>query len=329
MADVICLGILVVDVLAWPVDAMPQRGSLALIDGATPRAGGCALNTATTLARFDLDVTVAGVVGADALGGYLLETITQRGLDSRIARSVQHPTSTSVVLVASDGERTFLHSPGANACLTEDTFDVDTLASAKAVHLGGSLLMPGLDGEPAARLLEQLRARGVHTSIDSAYDADGRWHRFLPMLAHTDLATVGWAEGQHITGEREPDRIANALHRHGCREVAVKMGPEGSYVSGAGHRGHHAAFPVTAVDGTGAGDAFTAGLLYGRLAGWPLSDATRLATAAGALATTAIGAVEGVGDLSQAIALAGLDIDSGGASSTGAAQHRRCRGSGW
>lgn len=63
---------------------------------------------------------------------------------------------------------------------------------------------------------------------------------------------------------------------------------------------------VAAVDGTGAGDAFAAGLLYGRLAGWPLERAARLANAAGALATTAVGAVEGVGGLDEALALAGL-----------------------
>lgn len=306
MADVTCLGILVVDVLAWPVDAMPQRGSLALIDGVTARPGGCALNTATTLARFGLDVTVAGVVGVDPFGDHLLETITKQALTSQILRSQEHPTSTSVVLVASDGERTFLHSPGANASLTEGTFDIDTLASARALHLGGCLLMPGLDGEPAARLLTALRARGMHISVDSAFDAAGRWHRFVPLLPHANLATVGWAEGCAITGEREPDRIADALHKHGCPEVAVKMGPEGSYVSGAAYRGHHAALRVTTVDETGTGDAFTAGLLYGRLAGWPLEDAARLATAAGALAATAIGAVGGVTGLSDAIALAGL-----------------------
>lgn len=306
MADVVCLGVLVVDVLAWPVDAMPERGSLALIEGVSTHAGGCALNTATTLARFDLDVTVAGAVGTDPFGDLLVETIVDRGLTSRVIRSVQQPTSTSVVLVASDGERTFLHSPGANACLTEDTFDRDTLASARALHLGGSLLMAGLDGEPTARLLETLHARGLHISVDSAYDAGGRWHRFLPLLPHTDLATVGWAEGRGITGEHDPPRIADALHRHGCAEVAVKMGPEGSFVSGPGHRGHHDALPVTAVDGTGTGDAFTAGLLYGRLAGWPLTDAVRLATATGAMAATAIGAVEGVTDLADAIRLAAL-----------------------
>ena len=66
--------------------------------------------------------------------------------------------------------------------------------------------------------------------------------------------------------------------------MALTLGSGGCYVAGAEFEGDVPAFPVRAVDGTGAGDAFAAGILYGRLAGWPLVDAARLANAAGALA---------------------------------------------
>lgn len=323
MTDVVCLGIVVVDVLAWPVDTVPAPGSLALTEGAAVRAGGCALNTATVLARFGLDVTVAGVVGTDLFGDFLLDTIAARSLDGRIVRTDQHATSTSIVLVSRDGERTFLHNPGANGALTEDMFDVDTLAATKALHLGGTLLMPGLDGPPAARLLARLHERGVRTSVDTAFDASGRWDRVLPLLPHTDLATVGWAEGAAITGERDPGRMADVLHRHGCGEVVVKMGADGCYVSGSESRGHHPALPVATVDSTGAGDAFTAGLIYGWVAGWPGADAVRLGSAAGAMAATAVGAVEGVTCLPDALRLAGLPAAASAASGSAQGAKRR------
>jgi ribokinase len=63
---------------------------------------------------------------------------------------------------------------------------------------------------------------------------------------------------------------------------------------------------VETIDGTGAGDAFAAGLLYGLLAGWPLVRAARLANAAGALATTAVGASDGVRGVDEAMQLAGI-----------------------
>jgi sugar/nucleoside kinase (ribokinase family) len=85
----------------------------------------------------------------------------------------------------------------------------------------------------------------------------------------------------------------------------VTLGPAGCQVCADDFEGHVEGQVVVAVDGTGAGDAFTAGFLYGRLAGWPTERCARFANAAGALATTAIGAFEGVGDLQQTLELAG------------------------
>jgi sugar/nucleoside kinase (ribokinase family) len=65
------------------------------------------------------------------------------------------------------------------------------------------------------------------------------------------------------------------------------------------------------VDGTGSGDAFAAGLLYGKLAGGPFERAARFANAIGALATTAVGATEGVPTLEQALSCAGLQSEAG------------------
>ena len=64
--------------------------------------------------------------------------------------------------------------------------------------------------------------------------------------------------------------------------------------------------PVQAVDGTGSGDAFAAGLLYGKLAGWPFERAARFANAVGALATTAVGATEGVRGVAETLELTAL-----------------------
>ena len=118
MTDVVCLGILVADVLARPVDALPESGSLAGIDEIALRGGGCALNTATALARLGLRPAVAGKVGEDPFGDFLVSLLDERGLDRRaVVRDPSVPTSATVVLVAADGERTFLHLPGANGAL--------------------------------------------------------------------------------------------------------------------------------------------------------------------------------------------------------------------
>lgn len=308
MSDLACVGILVADVIAREVDRLPERGTLGLLDEIVLRGGGCALNTGTVLRRLGLGVVVGGKVGADPFGDFLLRLCDERGLDRRtVLRDDAVPTSATVVLVDGDGERTFLHVPGANGALRGSELDAEALFRARALHVAGALVMPSFDGEPAAALLASARAAGLLTSLDTAFDASGRWERVLPALPHVDLLMVGLAEARGITGCSEPADAARALREIGARAVAVKVGADGCHVSSAEFQGHVPGVRVRPVDGTGAGDAFAAGLLFGLLHGWPLERAARLANAAGALATTAVGASEGVRGLAETLALAGLE----------------------
>jgi sugar/nucleoside kinase (ribokinase family) len=304
--DVVCLGILVVDLIARPVEGFPARGTLELVDEISMRGGGSALNTATALARLGLRAGAAGKVGADSFGEFLLGLIHERGIDRRcvlVDRTV--PTSASVALVDGEGERTFLHLPGANGHLRAEELDREVLFSGRALHLAGALVLDHLDGEPAAEILAEAKSRGLQTSLDTVF-AGGRWERVLPSLPYADLFTPGLREAQAITGEEDPARAASWLRNRGVSEVIVTLGPAGCYAAGSNFEGRVAPPPVDAVDGTGSGDAFAAGLIYAKLAGWPFGRGVRFANALGALATTAVGASEGVRGLEETLALAGL-----------------------
>jgi sugar/nucleoside kinase (ribokinase family) len=304
--DVVCLGILVADVIGRPVDRLPH-GSVSLLDDVSLHGGGCALNTATGLARLGLSVAIVGKVGLDPFGDFLVDLLGERTIDaSGVRRDRTTPTSATIVLVDTEGERTFLHQPGANGELREEELDPDLVFAGRALHVGGALVMPKLDGEPTARLLAEARRRGVITSLDTTFDASGRWERVESSLPHLDLFTPSLAEAQAISGERRPAEAAAWFRARGVRDVAVKLGPAGCYAAGVEFAGEVPPVQVKAIDGTGAGDAFAAGLLYGRLAGWPLEDSARLANATGALATTAVGATEGLCGLAEALALGGL-----------------------
>lgn len=304
MTDVVCLGILVADAIARPVPAVPQRGALALVDEVSLHGGGCALNTASALVRLGLRAAVCGKIGADPLGDFLQRLLDERGVDRRgVLRDPRTATSATVVLVDDDGERTFLHVPGANGRLRADELDPELLYGARALHVAGALVLEELDGEPTAAILAEAQARGLVTSLDPVWDATGRWERLLPSLPHLDVLTASLAEAEAISGERGAEAAAAWLRSSGAGAVAVTLGADGCYVTGTGHVPAPA---VRAVDGTGAGDAFAAGLLYGVLAEWPLERSAAFANAAGALATTAVGAVEGVRGLDETLALAGL-----------------------
>lgn len=303
--DVVCLGIVVADVICRPVDGLPARGTLGLVEEIELRGGGCAVNSASALRRLGLRAGVAGKVGADRFGDFLGELLDERGVDRRaLLRDPDVPTSATVALVGSDGTRTFLHVTGANGTLRAEELDPELLYAGRAFHAAGQLVMPALDGEPFAALLAEAKRRGLVTSMDTVFDASGCWDRALPSLPHLDLFTPALAEAGGITGENDPARAAAWLRERGVGAVAITLGADGCYASGPGFEGHLSAPAVTEVDGTGSGDAFVAGLLYATLAGWSFERGARFACAAGALATTAVGAFDGVRGADETLALA-------------------------
>lgn len=303
--DVVCLGILVADVIARPFDELPPTGTLAYLTDVSLRGGGCALNTATVLTRFGCSSAVGGKIGDDPLGGFLTDLLDERRIDRRsVVRDETTATSATVVLVDSSGERTFLHMKGANAELRSEELDLEAMCGGRCLHVAGALVMDAFDGEPCAAVLETARRRGALTSIDTVWDPSGRWERILPCLPHVDVFAASLAEAQAISGQDDAESAAAWLKRAGARDVVVKLGADGCFVAGSGLVGPVA---VSAVDGTGAGDAFMAGLLYGILNGWSIVRSARLGNAAGALATTAVGATEGVPGLQETMALAGFE----------------------
>ena len=86
----------------------------------------------------------------------------------------------------------------------------------------------------------------------------------------------------------------------------MTLGPDGCYAAGEAFEGHVPAPTVQVVDGTGSGDAFSAGFLHAKLAQLPLEDAARLANATGAFAASASGSYDGLRGLEETSALAGL-----------------------
>jgi sugar/nucleoside kinase (ribokinase family) len=303
--DVLCAGIIVADAIAAPVDEPPEPGLLRLVDSVQLATGGCALSTATALARLGLRTALCGCVGDDLLGGVLLQEARARGLDLSAVRTCDALTSASVVLDRSDGERSFLHNPGASGELTAG--DVERAVGRlrpRRLHIGGALVLPSLDGEPLGRLLRRAREGGVVTSLDPVHDATGSWHRLHPALPHLDVICPNLSEARGISGQASAEDCAAWLRDRGVGQVAITMGRAGAFaldVTGAAER--VPSFEVEARDETGAGDAFAGGLLFGLSQGWPLARAVRLGNAVGALSTTATGASTALPDLSDALAL--------------------------
>jgi sugar/nucleoside kinase (ribokinase family) len=294
--DVLCLGILVADIVAKPIEEMPGKGKLQLVDTMELHTGGCASNAGYDLSKLGVSTGLMGKVGMDGFGDFFIRYMEDSGLDTRgIKRTSSANTSATMVMVSADGERTFFHYLGANGELCYDDIDLDILREAKILHIAGAFLMPKFDGESTARVLKQARDLGITTSLDTAWDSRGNWMSLLePCLHHLDIFMPSIEEARMVTGREEPPEIADFLLSYGIGTVALKMGEQGSYIRTRDWEMYVPIFEVKTVDATGAGDAFAAGFLAGVSKGWGHREAAKLASAVGACCVTAMGATAGV-----------------------------------
>lgn len=307
MVEAISLGILVADVIARPVSAYPARGELVLVDSVRPYLGGCAANTGVGLQTLGIETRVVGRVGHDGFGGFVRGELERHGVGCEVQVDPQAPTSATLVAVALDGERSFLHCMGANGGATFEDFEpaLDAAISdgARLLHIAGHGLMPRFDGSDCARLLRKARERGLITSLDTAGTPCESWCESLRQtLPHLDYFVPSMKEAQHLFPHaNSPQELAKYLLESGVGCVALKMGGRGAFATD-GKESHWAApFEVHAIDATGAGDAFAAGFLCGVLKGMSLEECARLGNACGALCTTQPGTVAGYRSLAQTL----------------------------
>lgn len=301
---VVCVGGALVDLLARPVPRLPAPGRLELAEEMRLVPGGCAVNAASGLARLGMPVWLVGKVGEDDLGRYLAETLVRRGVQvEALRRTPAAATSASMILVAPDGERAIVHSLGATATLSPADVDWEAVGGARALFIAQALLLGGFDGEPAARVLSEARARGMFTAMDTVWDASGAWmEKLAPALPHLDYFLPSYDEARALSGQDEPAMQARFFRDRGVRTVAIKLGVEGCYLADGSRDVRVPALPVEAVDATGAGDAWCAGFLAGLLRGMELEQAGWLGNAVGACSVTALGAYDGIRGLDETLA---------------------------
>lgn len=303
MAEVTCLGILVADVVGKPVDRLPQRGKLELVERMELHTGGCAANVGIALSKLGVDAAVIGKVGDDGFGDFMVSELARHGINPYgIARNGVAATSATMVMVHADGERSFIHYLGANAEFEESDVDFEIIRGSRVLHIAGAFLMPGIDGEPTARILKRAQDSGIITSLDTAWDSTGRWMSVIkPCFQYVDYALPSYDEARMMTGRQEPRDIAQFLMDMGVKTVGLKMGSKGCYIKSADTELMIPPYDVDPVDSVGAGDCFVAGFLTGIVRGWDLQQTGRFANAVGGLCVTALGATTGVKSLKETL----------------------------
>jgi sugar/nucleoside kinase (ribokinase family) len=291
-----CAGILVADTFCGPLDALPREGELIAVDALPVSVGGCAANVSIGLARQGIAAEVVGCLGCDSAAQVVVASLERSGVNcERLSYADALPTSQTIVLLVKGQDRRFLHLFGANSAFTVTHIDRDWLRSLKVFYLGGLYVLSGIDLGALADVLRECRAHGVTTVVDVVTPGPGVDYSSLQqILPHTDYFLPNDDEAALITGQREAREQIRVLREWGAHTLVITQGAGGLMAAHGDDLWHADSFPVQAVDPSGGGDAFAAGLITGIARGWQLPDVLRYGSALGASATLAVGTTTSV-----------------------------------
>jgi len=265
----------------FEVTRLPAGGETVLASSVRTAVGGKGANQAAASALQGVPTALIAGIGDDAAGRTLLDTLAASGVDVGGCRVVAGaPSGQAFITVDATGANTIVVAAGANARLTAD--DVGTL-DARVV-----LTQLEIADGPVRAALAQARAAGAFTILNPAparpLDA--------AILTLCDLLVPNEHEAAALTGCADAREAAAALGATaGGASVIVTCGEGGALGWRAGEWFELPPFPVDAVDTVAAGDAYCGVLAAAIAEGRPLEEAARRASAAGALATTARGAL--------------------------------------
>ena len=275
--DVLCVGHASYD-LVFAVDHHPAADEKTFAEKFISCGGGPAANAAVTVSRLGLKSAFAGYLGNDFFGQRHLEEFKQEAVNTDLIIRSDSPTPLSAILVKPDGRRTVVNYKGATPPLPADCIDLVRWHPQV-------ILFDGHEPEVSLALMKAIEGRGISTVLDA-----GSVHRgTLKLLERVDYLVASQKFARECTGRENPEQAALKLGQ-ACSAVVITLGEAGLAWKNKERSGSLPAFPIDAVDTTGAGDAFHGAFAAGLANGKPWKDLLVYASAAGALCCTQYGA---------------------------------------
>ncbi|MEA2090379.1 MAG: carbohydrate kinase family protein [Thermoproteota archaeon] len=271
--DVIGFGALNVDKL-YRVNRIAGKEEESFVTSFTESCGGSAANTVVGLAKLGLKTGYIGKVAEDREGKLLFDDFKKEGVDTEGVIVAKHGRSgVAMGYVDPKGERALYVDPGVNDTIKFNEINPEYISQTKFLHLTSFV---GEKSFKAQKKLVRKLPENVKVSFDPGilYARKG-FASLKPIIRRTFVMLPKDTELKLLTGKNYR-KGAEVLIKNGVSVVVVKLGKKGCYVSNG--KESHLVKPchVRVVDTTGAGDAFSAGFLYGLIKGKDLRDCGKL-----------------------------------------------------
>ena len=249
-------------------------------------------NTACALAALEIAPSLVARVGKDTFGVLALEQLKSHHIDpSHVLLDPDSPTGTLMVAVTPDGERTMFTRRGASCNTSPDDIQPELfLNTPQGLHISGYSFLASPQREAVWKAVGLAKQQGVPVSLDTELiPIQQAKNDIWKMISQTDICILGKTEIAELFQTENIEEAAQKLLLGGPRLVAVKLGSRGCYLASSTEHYYFPVFPITVQDSTGAGDSFSAGILFGSILGMPLSSVGIIASALGAIAASTLG----------------------------------------
>jgi len=266
--DVVGFGALNFDRL-FKVDTIAASGQESRVMDQTGSPGGSAANTIAGLAKLGCRTGFIGKVADDEEGRMLLQDFRERDVDTDgIIIDKRGRSGKAIGFVDQAGQRALYIDPGVNDTIAFSEIDQNYASQARYLHLAS---FAGEEGFQAQKKLLTTIPENVRVSLDPGiFYAKLGIDTLAEMIKKTHVLMPNSSELEWLTRQTDYCRGAELLLEKGVKVVAVKLGERGCYVTDGTETRIIEAYDVKVVDTTGAGDAFSAGFLYGLVKNKPL-----------------------------------------------------------
>ncbi len=288
------------------VDAFPAVDTKKEVLRLEEQGGGPVATALVTLSRLGIETGFHGIIGDDEDGVKIRQSLVDERID--VSGLKQRPGAASqrafIVIEQSRGKRTIFWKRPSGAVLLPEELPATFLDNTNF------LLLDGLMPEVSLFAAQKARNAGVPVMLDAGRVREG----MLELAVLCDYVVASEEFAKDLGWDDDAGVLQREIQSRGYGVTTITLGERGSITVAGSDIITMPAFPIEAVDTTGAGDVFHGGYVYGILRGWPLPDTIRFASAAAAMKCRHIGGRSGIpgsDDVIRFLAAQGVSIPAG------------------